>query len=92
MRHPLAFPVQPFLFSLLVLFAWHVEVRGPEVNKVQQSGTKHISLEISFPGRFVFRGILKEQDVIIVYGCTNKTKVRSSGLMAMEASDFSGWL
>lgn len=30
MRHPLAFPVQLFSFSLLLLFAWHVEVHGPE--------------------------------------------------------------
>lgn len=55
MRHPLAFPVQLFSFSLLLLFAWHVEVHGPEVNMVQHSGTKHRSLEVFLSGKVCFQ-------------------------------------
>lgn len=78
------FPAQ--LFSFLLLFAWHVQIHGPEVNVAQHSSTKHKSLELFLSGTVCFKG------VIIVRGCTNKAKVTSFGLMEMEASAFSGWL
>lgn len=59
MRYPLAFPVQPFSFSLLLLFAWQVEVYGPEVNMVQHSGAKHRSPELFLSGKVCFQRHLK---------------------------------
>lgn len=53
------FPVQPF--SFLLLFAWHVEVHGPEVNVAQHSSTKHKSLELFLSRKVCLKGAMRDR-------------------------------
>lgn len=90
MRHPLEFPIQPFSFSL----AFCLACRGPRPRSQYSSTLRHqtqkIHFNFSFLARFVLREVLQEQNVIIIHGCMNKTKVKISGLIAVETSDFTG--
>lgn len=85
MSHPLMFPAQPFSFLLLLL--------GTLRSMVQKSIWLNTYLPNTNPLNFSFlaRFVLNEQGVIFVNGCTNKGKVKNFGLIAMEASAFSGW-